>query len=113
MVAVIRERHTSVAAHAVPVVNSQAKPTPTHIAEGAMIYVLLWAIIVEVADVARVFCIGFEMEFAFRVATFVTGRLQGTTSHAKYLCDSIPVQRGVFILGWHFPLLFTAKPTSV
>jgi hypothetical protein len=95
------------------IVDAQTKPGTTHITERTVIDVLVWAIVVEVADIATVLGVGSAVRLALRIDASVVRRLQCTTAHAEDLGYSISIKGRISIFHGHLTLLFAAKSARV
>lgn len=110
---IVFQRHTSIAAHAMTIIDAQALSGSTHIAKWAVVDGFVGCVIIEVADVAVVPREGLPHGLAFRIHTFITSGLQCAASHAQDLLHFIPVQLRVFIFVGHLTSLLTTEPTCV
>lgn len=108
---VILQRHTSVAAHTVAIIDAKSETQTTDVTVGTMIYRVVRVVVVKAAYTTAV--LGERLWVTLWVDTTVTGRLQGATSHAQDLRYCVSIERRVLVLHWHLPFLLTAQSTCV
>lgn len=105
------QRHTGIAPHAVPKINAETLSHPARVAVRAVKYGT-GAVVVEIANVAKIFGKSFFVELALFVDAELGGRLQGSALHTRDLGDGIPIQGRFFFLvrcGF-FSILVGAQP---
>ena len=109
---VILQGNTRIAAHTVAKVDAKPQPHPAGVAIGTMKNGAR-AVVVQVANIAKVFGKWFSIGFAVWIDAPIFCGLQGIAFHAHDFCDGISIEWFVLVFGWHFPFLFATQSTRV